>query len=186
MRRERDSGTRSEHTRATSARAAVAGVVDASGTVPANKTAAMGENDAPCHARTPRQEDRCGHRPPAKDGRAHGADEPGVGQQQPRDDHDCTARDPPIPGLARRWPASAGVVHLRSPRPTRVTINVQVPHAGARRPGTDLSVPFDAVAGSMRAAAAPVLVALGYDDIVELDGGMVAWLGDGRQPCATT
>lgn len=83
--------------------------------------------------------------------------------------------------------------------PDRVTINVHVPYEGDV-PGSDLSVPFDAIAGSvdelpavgtplaiycrtgsMSAEAAPALAQLGYDDIVELDGGMVAWQADGRR-----
>ena len=80
----------------------------------------------------------------------------------------------------------------------RVTVNVHVPFEGDVG-GTDLSVAYDRVraqadrlpppgtplaiycrSGTMSAAAAPVLAELGYDDIVELDGGMVAWTASGR------
>ncbi|MBA2739299.1 MAG: rhodanese-like domain-containing protein [Nocardioidaceae bacterium] len=82
--------------------------------------------------------------------------------------------------------------------PGRVTINVHVPFEGSIR-GTDVTVPYNTVeraagelpsvgtplaiycrSGSMSAEAAPVLTAMGYDDIVELDGGMTAWVDDGR------
>jgi len=76
----------------------------------------------------------------------------------------------------------------------RVTINVHVPFEGAIE-GTDLSIPFDRIradrgrlpqdraaplaiycrSGSMSATAATELARLGYSDVVELDGGMVAW-----------
>lgn len=81
--------------------------------------------------------------------------------------------------------------------PGRITINVHVPDEGSLE-GTDLWVPFDAVearadelpspatplavycrSGRMSAIAVETLSRLGYDDIVELDGGMVAWERDG-------
>jgi len=81
----------------------------------------------------------------------------------------------------------------------RVTVNVHVPFEGDIA-GTDLSVPYDRVraragqlpppgtplaiycrSGRMSAAAAPVLAELGYDDIVDLDGGMDAWVDSGRR-----
>lgn len=83
--------------------------------------------------------------------------------------------------------------------PGRVTVNVHVPFEGDIA-GTDLSVPYNRIrsqaeklpdpgtplavycrSGSMSADAVPVLVALGYDDIVELDGGMLAWEESGRK-----
>lgn len=83
--------------------------------------------------------------------------------------------------------------------PGRVTVNVHVPFEGDVA-GTDLSVPYDRVSqladrlpppgtplaiycrsGTMSAEAAPVLADLGYDDIVELRGGMLAWAADGRR-----
>lgn len=81
----------------------------------------------------------------------------------------------------------------------RVTINVHVPDEGSIQ-GTDLWIPFDAVAvrgdklpprttplavycrsGRMSAIAVETLARLGYEDVVELDGGMDAWERSGRQ-----
>ena len=83
--------------------------------------------------------------------------------------------------------------------PGRVTINVHVPDEGSLQ-GTDLWIPFDTVdlrrdelpppatplavycrSGRMSALAVETLSRLGYDDIVELDGGMVAWERGGGQ-----
>ena len=76
-------------------------------------------------------------------------------------------------------------------------INVHVPYEG-EIPGTELFVPFDALdpallpqdkdaplliycmSGNMSAEAARTLSAMGYTDIVELDGGMRAWSATGR------
>lgn len=82
--------------------------------------------------------------------------------------------------------------------PDRVTINVHVPDEGSIE-GTDLAVPFDQVearrdelpgtstplavycrSGSMSAEAVSTLARLGYEDVVELEGGMVAWQASGR------
>lgn len=83
--------------------------------------------------------------------------------------------------------------------PGRVVIDVHIPFEGRISP-TDLEIPYDAIAahvaelptdritplaiycrsGSMSAAAAPELAALGFTDIVELRGGMDAWVADGR------
>lgn len=81
-----------------------------------------------------------------------------------------------------------------------VTINVHVPDEGSLA-GTDLWIPFDRVAasrtrlpatkttplavycrsGRMSAIAVRVLARLGYGNIVELRGGMVAWEASGRR-----
>ena len=81
-----------------------------------------------------------------------------------------------------------------------VTINVHVPDEGSIA-GTDLWIPFDRVAasrarlparkttklavycrsGSMSAIAVRQLARLGYSNIVELRGGMVAWKASGRR-----
>ena len=82
--------------------------------------------------------------------------------------------------------------------PGRVTINVHVPDEGSID-GTDLSIPFDEIearqgelpdtsaplavychSGNMSADAVKTLDELGYEDVVELEGGMVAWEASGR------
>lgn len=84
-------------------------------------------------------------------------------------------------------------------RPGVVTINVHVPDEGSI-PGTDLWIPFDAVearrdelpspatplavycrSGRMSAVAVETLARLGYEDVVELEGGMEGWKRGGRQ-----
>lgn len=83
--------------------------------------------------------------------------------------------------------------------PDRLSINVHVPDEGSIE-GTDLTIPFDQVkarqeelpdtstplavycrSGNMSADSVQVLDDLGYEDIVELDGGMVAWEASGRR-----
>lgn len=82
--------------------------------------------------------------------------------------------------------------------PGVVTINVHTPNEGSIA-GTDLTIPFDRIAtsselpddrstplgvycrsGNMSADAVVDLEALGYTDIVELDGGFNAWTAAGR------
>lgn len=84
-------------------------------------------------------------------------------------------------------------------KPERVTINVHVPDEGSIR-GTDLWIPFDAVgarrdelppqgtplavycrSGRMSAIAVETLSRLGYENVVELDGGMEEWERSGRR-----
>lgn len=84
-------------------------------------------------------------------------------------------------------------------RPGTVTLNVHVPDEGSL-PGTDLAIPFDRLeergdelpatsiplavycrSGSMSAEAVETLTRLGYEDVVELAGGMEAWRAEGRQ-----
>ncbi len=77
--------------------------------------------------------------------------------------------------------------------PDRISLNVHVPDEGSIA-GTDLSIPFDELearqgelpdpstplalycrSGNMSATAARTLAALGFTDVVELEGGMLAW-----------
>jgi phage shock protein E len=86
----------------------------------------------------------------------------------------------------------------RIEEPGVVTINVHVPDEGSIA-GTDLAIPFDRIreasdlpvdrdtplavycrSDNMSATAVDDLVALGYTDIVELDGGFDAWEASGR------
>lgn len=84
--------------------------------------------------------------------------------------------------------------------PERVTINVHVPFEGTL-PDTDLAIPFDQIesrqarlpsdratpiavycmSGSMSAEAARTLAGLGFTDVVDLEGGMLAWQRSGRE-----
>lgn len=84
--------------------------------------------------------------------------------------------------------------------PRRVLLNVHTPPDGQIK-GTDLSIPYDQLAaraaelpadratplavycrsGRMSAEAVPTLVKLGFQDIVELAGGMDAWVASGRR-----
>lgn len=88
--------------------------------------------------------------------------------------------------------------------PDRVTINVHVPFAGEIST-TDRMVPYDQIGektnalptdlntplaiycrtGRMSAIAGQTLTGLGYTDVVELEGGMDAWVTSGR-PLLTT
>ena len=78
-------------------------------------------------------------------------------------------------------------------------INTHIPYDG-ELPDTDLFIPYDEIAahqdklsdkdetivlycrsGSMSTAAARELVSLGYTNVFELDGGMVAWESAGQE-----
>jgi rhodanese-related sulfurtransferase len=97
-------------------------------------------------------------------------------------------------------PALVGpdVFAARIEEPGVVTINVHIPDEGSIA-GTDLTIPFDQISESsdlpddrgtplavycrsdnMSADAVTDLEALGYTDIVELDGGFDAWVASGR------
>jgi rhodanese-related sulfurtransferase len=83
--------------------------------------------------------------------------------------------------------------------PGRLVVNVHVPDEGSIA-GTDVWIPFDQIAarkaelpdpktplalycrsGNMSATAAETLAGLGFGDIVELEGGMLAWEETGRK-----
>lgn len=88
--------------------------------------------------------------------------------------------------------------------PARFVLNVHVPDEGAIS-GTDADIPYDRIAdraaelpqdtgapvavycktGRMSAIAGTALRQLGYTDVVELRGGMDAWVADGRPLLAT-
>ena len=87
----------------------------------------------------------------------------------------------------------------RTKTTTAVLVNVHVPFEGDIA-GTDLSIPFDKIAsqvgvlptdrdtpllvycrsGRMSKIAAAELVRLGYRDVADLEGGMLAWGKSGR------
>ncbi|HQZ34718.1 MAG TPA: rhodanese-like domain-containing protein [Ilumatobacteraceae bacterium] len=82
--------------------------------------------------------------------------------------------------------------------PDTVTINVHVPAADIQLDGTEMTMPFDNLdegqlpsdrdtplavycrSGTMSAIAVERLLALGYTDIIELDGGTDAWAAAGQ------
>ena len=88
-------------------------------------------------------------------------------------------------------------------QPNTVVINVHVPYEGAIE-GTDLFMPFDDIeaaalpsdratplavyckSDTMSADAVVAFAALGYTNIVELDGGTDAWLASGRMVTTNT
>jgi rhodanese-related sulfurtransferase len=83
--------------------------------------------------------------------------------------------------------------------PNTVAVNVHIPDEGSLE-GTELTVPFDAIearadelpddrstplavycmSGRMSAIAVETLAGLGYTNVVELEGGMIAWQEEGR------
>ncbi|MBU8822757.1 rhodanese-like domain-containing protein [Mycolicibacterium goodii] len=122
----------------------------------------------------------------------------------------CAAAGSPTTTQSAVPPATASAPHqARSVAPQqfdafiaerkRVTINVHVPYEGDIA-GTDLSIPFDQIparadalpperttplavycrSGRMSQIAATALSRMGYQDVVELDGGMLAWEKSGR------
>ncbi|RBY94920.1 rhodanese-like domain-containing protein [Blastococcus sp. TBT05-19] len=104
-------------------------------------------------------------------------------------------------------PSSAGPATLLDPAAfadviagdEAFVVNVHVPDEGSIE-GTDAAIPFDRIeqqqaqlpadrstplalycrSGNMSADAAVTLAELGYTDVVDLEGGMVAWEADGR------
>ena len=104
------------------------------------------------------------------------------------------ARKVPVEGGGSYTDVSAGGLARMLARKEFPLINVHIPYEGEIE-GTDLFIPFDQVqanlaklpanknaklvlycrSGSMSATAARVLVRLGYTDVWNLDGGMIAW-----------
>lgn len=94
--------------------------------------------------------------------------------------------------------AASAAFEKRIATPGVLTINVHVPNEGSIA-GTDLTIPFDQIStseglpadlatplavycrsGNMSATAVRDLAALGYTDVVELEGGFNAWKASGR------
>lgn len=111
------------------------------------------------------------------------------------DGADRPGADAPPSAAAQVGPAGFAA---RIGEPDVVTVNVHVPDEGSIA-GTDLTVPFDEISrsgalpddrgtplavycrsGNMSADAVRDLVALGYTDVVELEGGFDAWVESGR------
>lgn len=126
-----------------------------------------------------------------------------VGCSSPAEPLSSSAPPPPAgqTDTAAREPRSVGPQQFAEAiaAPGRVTINVHVPYEGDIA-GTDLTIPFDQIeaqidqlptprsaplavycrTGRMSTIAATTLAQLGYQDVVELAGGMQAWQQSGR------
>lgn len=93
----------------------------------------------------------------------------------------------------------AGFTEYLDAEPSVTIVNVHVPYAGHLE-GTDAFVPFDEISewvdlpddrdapialycrsGNMSAQSTAALVDLGYTNIVDLDGGMNAWVAAGNE-----
>jgi rhodanese-related sulfurtransferase len=120
----------------------------------------------------------------------------------------CSLSDPkPSSGGSEVTTVSVGGSQLLTPAEFAATIaedgvtvvNVHVPYEG-HIAGTDAFVPFDSIgswsdlpddrttpiavycrSGTMSAAAADSLLELGYTNVVDLAGGMNAWIAAGQQ-----
>lgn len=130
------------------------------------------------------------------------ADSPGSGDVD-RDGSRATTPDVGGEGLGERVDVPGGSFARVSPTVLEgmlenedfVFVNTHVPYEGDI-PGTDLSVPYDEIgreenldrlpgkdarivlyckSGRMSVEAARTLVALGYSDVLDLSGGMIAW-----------
>ena len=113
---------------------------------------------------------------------------------------------PAVEVVGKQVPVDGGaytdlsVAELQTMRASKdfTQVNVHIPFEGDIA-GTDLSIPYDQIAqnldklpdknakivlycrsGRMSAIAAETLVGLGYTNIWNLDGGMVAWEGAGN------
>lgn len=113
----------------------------------------------------------------------------------------CTQSNPGGSEAAAGTAAAQGPVSLspqelrsRMDRPDVLLVNVHVPYEG-QIPGTDLQIPFDQIekyldqlpadratpiavycmSGRMSEIAADKLMELGYREVLDLDGGMIAW-----------
>lgn len=118
----------------------------------------------------------------------------GVQQTAGSEDMKLQTQQVPVEGGGSYTDVSAGSLHTMLRDKDFPLINVHIPHEGEIE-GTDLFIPFDEIeanvdklpldkgaklvlycrSGSMSAIAARTLVDLGYSDVWNLDGGMIAW-----------
>jgi rhodanese-related sulfurtransferase len=118
----------------------------------------------------------------------------GVQQAAGDDGMDLRTQQVPVNGGGSYTDVSAGSLHTMLKDKDFPLINVHIPYEGEIE-GTDLFIPFDEIeanvdrlpldkgaklvlycrSGSMSATAARTLVGLGYSDVWNLDGGMIAW-----------
>ncbi len=112
--------------------------------------------------------------------------------------HDHAAAESPSAAPAARV-RQLDPAAFEAAEPGRLVINVHIPDEGSL-PGTNLALPYNQIdartadlpadrstplaiycmSGNMSAIAGRELTALGYTDVVELDGGMQAWQASGR------
>ena len=122
---------------------------------------------------------------------------PGMDHSSSTDTHDMSDMSDMSMPSAHRMIDPAGFAAAIAD-PDTVTINVHVPAADIQLDGTDMVMPFDNLdtgmlpsdrdtplavycrSGSMSATAVQELLALGYTNIVELDGGTNAWAASGQ------
>lgn len=104
-----------------------------------------------------------------------------------------------VPGGSYQRVGPGEFESLMTSNPSALLLNVHIPYAG-EIDGTDAFLPFDEIAGRagelpadpaalvlvycqsgrMSSEAAATLVGMGFSNVVELEGGMVAWQGSGR------
>jgi len=117
-----------------------------------------------------------------------------VGVAPPLGGQTLEARKVPVAGGGSYTDVNAGSLARMLEKKDFPLINVHIPYEGEIA-GTDLFIPFDQVeaklaelpadrsaklvlycrSGSMSATAARALVRLGYTNVLNLDGGMIAW-----------
>jgi rhodanese-related sulfurtransferase len=122
-----------------------------------------------------------------------------IGVAPPLEGQTLEARQVPVAGGGSYTDVNAGGLARMLEKKDFPLINVHIPYEGEIA-GTDLFIPFDQVeaklaelpadkraklvlycrSGSMSETAARVLVRLGYTNIWNLDGGMIAWKQTGH------
>jgi rhodanese-related sulfurtransferase len=118
----------------------------------------------------------------------------GVQQTPTAQEADLRTQRVPVEGGGSYTDVSAGGLHTMMEDKDFPLINVHIPYEGEIE-GTDWFIPFDEIdenldklpsdkgaklvlycrSGSMSATAARTLVKLGFSDVWNLDGGMIAW-----------